>query len=372
MKEGLKTGTFAFYVGMLPKKPSITLEVPTNDPANPVETIQYNNEISNFPFAKALDVFNIFPDVYNGTMRHCSWRQVTSIEGFHKTFSALIDSPLNTSPFKHLKAELTDKKNSKDADFKDYTVIKDQVHQQINWELSQEDTFPDLFSRAHTTTQHQRSSQDEDPNVTDGLIEAILYTESSKIVLWANGYPVYIGDNEANFIPFVLSSTNDEKKVLGCEGVPFLLAGMEKTMNSFMNNYLDNVRATANKTYIARKGLFSDDQAIEDAAPGSVIYSEMDIGTTGLQAMDKGTVSDYNILDIVIKIASQLTGISEYNLGISARERTATGANATTQSSQKRLSPFLESYMGVISRIAYMWLFLARKHWTLEQFVAIA
>ena len=98
----------------------------------------------------------------------------------------------------------------------------------------------------------------------------------------------------------------------------------------------------------------------------------MDIGTTGLQAMDKGTVSDYNILDIVIKIASQLTGISEYNLGISARERTATGANATTQSSQKRLSPFLESYMGVISRIAYMWLFLARKHWTLEQFVAIA
>lgn len=88
--------------------------------------------------------------------------------------------------------------------------------------------------------------------------------------------------------------------------------------------------------------------------------------------MDKGTVSDYNILDIVIKIASQLTGISEYNLGISARERTATGANATTQSSQKRLSPFLESYMGVISRIAYMWLFLARKHWTLEQFVAIA
>ena len=62
---------------------------------------------------------------------------------------------------------------------------------------------------------------------------------------------------------------------------------MEKTMNSFMNNYLDNVRATANNTYIARKGLFSDDQAIEDAAPGSVIYSEMDIGTTGLQTMDK-------------------------------------------------------------------------------------
>lgn len=29
MKEGLKTGTFAFYVGMLPQKDSITMEVPT-------------------------------------------------------------------------------------------------------------------------------------------------------------------------------------------------------------------------------------------------------------------------------------------------------------------------------------------------------
>ncbi len=372
MKEGLKTGTFAFYVGMLPKKSSVTMEVPTGDPANPVETVTYSEQISNFPFAKAIDVFNIFPDVYNGTMRHCSWRQVTSLEGFHSTFSSLINDPLNESPLKDMGAALVDTKNSENADHKDYTVIKDQVHQQINWELSQEDSFPDLFSRTETTTNYQRSSQDEDPEVTDGLIECILYTESSKMVLWANGYPVYIGDNPNGFIPFVLASTNDEKKVLGCEGVPYLLAGMEKTMNSFMNNYLDNVRATANKTYIARKGLFSDDQAIEDAAPGSVIYSEMDIGTTGLQAMDKGTVSDYNILDIVIKIASQLTGISEYNLGISARERTATGAAATTQSSQKRLSPFLESYMGVIARIAYMWLYLTRKNWLLPQFVAIA
>lgn len=119
-------------------------------------------------------------------MRHCSWRQVTSLDGFHTTFSSLINSTSNTSPFKHLKAELTDKKNSSNADFKDYTVIKDQVHQQINWELSQEDTFPDIFSRTETTTNHQRSSQDEDPNVTEGLIEAILYTELGKIVLWAN------------------------------------------------------------------------------------------------------------------------------------------------------------------------------------------
>lgn len=87
--------------------------------------------------------------------------------------------------------------------------------------------------------------------------------------------------------------------------------------------------------------------------------------------MDKGTITDYNILDITLKIASQLTGISEYNLGISARERTATGALATTGASQRRLSPYLESYLSVISRIANMWLILMRQYWTEEKFLVV-
>lgn len=82
-------------------------------------------------------------------------------------------------------------------------------------------------------------------------------------------------------------------------------------------------------------------------------------------------MTDYNILDITIKVASQLTGISEYNLGVSAKERTATGANAVTQSSQKRLSPFLETFVGVVSRIANMWLILMRKNWTEEKFLIV-
>lgn len=87
--------------------------------------------------------------------------------------------------------------------------------------------------------------------------------------------------------------------------------------------------------------------------------------------MDKGQISDHNILDITLKIASQLTGISEYNLGISARERTATGALATTQSSQKRLSPYLETYVSAISRIANLWLILMRQYWTEEKFLVV-
>lgn len=34
-----------------------------------------------------------------------------------------------------------------------------------------------------------------------------------------------------------------------------------------MNNYLDNVKATATKTYIVRKGLFSDEDALENLEP---------------------------------------------------------------------------------------------------------
>lgn len=66
-----------------------------------------------------------------------------------------------------------------------------------------------------------------------------------------------------------------------------------------------------------------------------------------------------------------MTGISEYNLGVSAKERTATGANAVTQSSQKRLSPFLETFTGVISQIAKMWLTLMRDNWTEEKFLIV-
>ncbi len=58
-----------------------------------------------------------------------------------------------------------------------------------------------------------------------------------------------------------------------------------------------------------------------------------------------------------------MTGASEYNLGISARERTATGANATAQASQKRLTPFIESFMVVMSESGKMLTRMATKFW---------
>ena len=371
LKEGLKTGTFAFAIGMLPPAKKTPMNLMTDNPAMPIQEAIYENEIGDFPFARSLDVFNVFPDIYNGTLRHVTERKVTSLDGILTTFKTLIDDPDNTSPLKGIVPYLTSKKNQNGADFRDFAIIKDQIHQQMNYNFSTENAFNDIFSTNYWQTATTTTSQDQDTDVTDGLIEYLYEVNDYTITIHMNNYPVCLMPNKFGFIPFVLSSTTDEKRPLGCEGIPYLLAGMEKTMNSFMNNYLDGVKSIANPTFIAKKGLFTDEDQLEDLPPGSVLWSEGEVGNNAIQRMDKGTISDYNILDITLKIASQLTGISEYNLGISARERTATGALATTQSSQKRLSPYLETYVSVISRIANLWLILMRQYWTEDKFLVV-
>ena len=111
-------------------------------------------------------------------------------------------------------------------------------------------------------------------------------------------------------------------------------------------------------------------KTLEGAAPGTIHFAETEAGANSLRRLDKGSITDFNILDIVTKIASQITGISEYNLGISARERTATGALATTQSSLKRLSPFLVAFNKFQTRIAHKQLRLMRDNWTDEMYIA--
>lgn len=75
---------------------------------------------------------------------------------------------------------------------------------------------------------------------------------------------------------------------------------------------------------------------------------------------------------IMMEVCRQLIGVSEYNSGIAARERTATGSLAVTQSSQKRLSPFLESFVSVISQIAHMKLKMMRMFWTEDMYKSVA
>jgi hypothetical protein len=66
-----------------------------------------------------------------------------------------------------------------------------------------------------------------------------------------------------------------------------------------------------------------------------------------------------------------ISGVSEYDQGIAARERTATGALAVSQSSSKRISPFVGTFVDCMSEVAQMWLTLMIKFWTSEQMISV-
>lgn len=63
MTEALKTGTFSFRIGMLPKATTHEVYDITN-PTSPKE-LTFESSVSDFPYAKYVDVFNIYPDPHS-------------------------------------------------------------------------------------------------------------------------------------------------------------------------------------------------------------------------------------------------------------------------------------------------------------------
>jgi len=72
---------------------------------------------------------------------------------------------------------------------------------------------------------------------------------------------------------------------------------------------------------------------------------------------------DYSVIDRVAGWGQANTGISDYAQGVAARERTATGANAVANSAQKRLSPYLSSFVDCASEFfcINIWEVIAQK-----------
>lgn len=373
MKEALITGTFAFAIWMLPDADEITYVDYSDDNGEPTATeAKYTNMAGGCPYAKAIDVWKIFPDPYNNQLlRHVTERDVTDLSGFIERFGSFIASENNKSPMKHVIEYLSLKKNRNGADLRDYGRIKEQIWQQINHRLSIEDAFNDGMNINTTKWANVFAAESDNEDVISGLIEYHLYATKTHMVLRANWYPVYIGKNPYGFIPYELCSTTDVKENIGCEGTAYLAEWMNKIMDSFGNNYLDSVKAVASPTLVARKWLFVDEESIENAAPWSVIWSESEVGDAAIRPLDRGSVQDYGIMWLVESRSSKLTGISEYNQGGSTKERTATGALAVTQSSQKRLAPFLDSLVKCMSGIAQKWLLLMIEYWVEARWVAV-
>lgn len=63
---------------------------------------------------------------------------------------------------------------------------------------------------------------------------------------------------------------------------------------------------------------------LRDMPPGAMIAIETGADANPIRRIDKGSVSDFNMYPIMMEVCRQLVGVSEYNSGIAARERTAT------------------------------------------------
>lgn len=322
----------------------------------------------NYPYAINVNIFNIFPDPYSGALRYVTERDVVSYETFIETFGHTIRSKKNRSPFKWDDFLTLLPINENAADLQDYWNIVNQIHQKVNQEFMEKDKF--LMPWKTKTQSISWTQTDEDQDVITWLIEYKASWYNGRLIIMANNYPVYIGPNPYGFIPYVIKAAN-QTKARFWEGIPYMLKGLEDVGNSFINNYFDSARSIANPTIVVQKNLMINDEELEDGTPWGVLYTEDNAQGNAVYRLDKWGLQDFNVMNLINQIASQITGISEYDLGQAARERTATWALAVSQSSQKRLSPYVSNFLDAISIVAQMWLKLIKKYWWAEQMIYV-
>lgn len=358
LAEWLKTGTFAVRVNYRPPVQQVSYTYLYNN--LPIEDT-YTPDIGDIPYAEHVDVFKLFPDPGTGNLSFVTERDVVTIDAALRMFSGLINHKANTSPLNTQDLVKNITLNLNGADLDDYGSVRNEVHAEVNSKMRAEDTTSSSTTSTAKSTTSTSSTADRDSRLNANRIEYKYYVTNARIILFFNNYPVYIWPNIYGFIPYVIKPTSNADIRIGVEWIPYLLRGVEKGINGYMNFYLDNVNFISQPNYVATKGSVFDEAAFNALQPGEVVY--VDGSPDAIKRLDKWSTNDFNIMDIFGRTAQQLTGASEYNLWVSARERTATGANATSQSSQKRLSPFIESFMVVMSEVAKMQLKMAVKFW---------
>ncbi len=373
LKNWLILGTIALRVNYLKttKKTKVTSIIDQEAIQTVVEV--NDEEVKDYPCATSVSVFNIFPDPYPGRLRYVTERGVMSYYEVMSTFGNMIKRKDNLSPFKSesfLQA-LPLEYNKNQADFLDYGIIVDQIYQKVNEELREKDKYGlQTNATQFSTSTNSSLTQDQDSAITEGLIEFKYTVYDDRIVLHFNNYPVYIGPNFYWFINYVIKAAGDDSIRFG-EGIPFMLRGLEEVATSFINNYFDGARALATPTFVAVKNLLLNESQLESWQPGWTIWIEWWETANAVRRLDKWGLNSFDIYPLITQIAQQITGISEYNLGQSAGERTATGALSVSESSTKRMSPYISTFIDAISVVAQMWLSLMKKNWTKEQWIYV-
>ncbi len=325
-------------------------------------------EEENFPYATNISIFNIFPDPYTWPLRYVTERDVVSYIDFIKIFWFMIRSKANKSPFKAEEFLSCLSSNPNNSDTEDYGAIVHEIHQKINKEYEESDYFTKPKFAISSPASVDWPSKDT--NVTQWLIEFKITWYINRVVLIANNYPIYIWENPFGFIPYIVKPASNTKTRFW-EWVWYVLKPLEDIGNSFVSNYFDSARSIANPKIVAQKNLMIDENELEDGTPGWVIYTEDNLNGKAVYRLETGWLNDYGVLDLIQSIATRLIGISEYDQGISAWERTATGANAVANSSMKRMNPYISNFLDATSIVAQMWLSMVKKYWGASQFIYI-
>lgn len=183
-----------------------------------------------------------------------------SYQDAFEAYERIINSSDNKSPLKGVLPFLQINPNG--ADFSSRNSIVNQIHQRMNEQLAGSDAFPtSLDTRNSNVT---IDTHDKDTRFNEGLIEVLFYARNDSIVLTMNGYPVYIGKNHYEFIPFMSQSIQDENDALGCEGVPYLIGDLEGKADAFMNNFLDGARSVSTPSFAVPKGMLINLEAVKN------------------------------------------------------------------------------------------------------------
>ena len=332
--------------------------------------VQETEEVDqkNYPYATAVSIFNIFPDPYNWILRYVTERWVIDYNSFIEAFGHMIRSKNNESPFNNDDFLSLLPINNSEAKFDDYWNILNQIHEKINDEFREKDKFQ--INKDNWVWSTNTTNIDENTDVTDWLIEFKITYYKNRAVLIANWYPVYIWKNPYWFIPYVVKPANSTDARFW-EWIPYMLKWIENIWNSFINNYIDSARSIADPTMVVQKNLLINDIDLQESIPWWILYTENNDNWRAVYRLDKWGLSDFNILPLLVDIATRITWISEYNLWISSKERTATWALSVTQSSEKRMSPFLSNFLDAISVVAQMWLLLVKNYRKKEQFIYV-
>lgn len=312
------------------------------------EMISYQNEVLSTPYSVSVDPYHIFPDCSNGKKpKHVTERSVISQQEFLETYGVLIFSDQN-----ELKnvinqeniAEIISNKNQ--ADFSDFANIRNEIYAYENLKLSKADTI----YKQNRPTRKVSKQESETTDMTE-----FKYTEyKDRIILSANGFPVYIGPNPYKKIMYDFVQAYNSRQLLG-EGPAYLQFGIEDIQDSFFNNLVDNGRAAAHARYIADRNAFNSTPDVMDLPPGGILWADKPTENS-FRPMLNPPVTDVGIINITDVYAQKLTGISEIDSGRASKLRVAAEGAALATATNRRMNGYVRRYMSAIGKVGMNWI----------------